>query len=1172
MAKLSEIKKGTVIIGIGSSPVTVIDSEPFANALTITYKDNAGNVNSTLYYDYQIANFKIATDQPKWSFQADGEEMRLVSEAYRIHLAHLFDPYLAVHTSNVEPLPHQISAVYGEMLPRMPLRFVLADDPGAGKTIMTGLYIKELIARGDLQKCLIVCPGNLAEQWQDELYSKFGLRFEIFTNDRIESAVTGNAFEEVPWGIARMDKLARSEEIQQKLKAVDYDLIVVDEAHKMSATVSIFDKDIKYTKRYRLGQLLGSIARNYLLLTATPHNGKPGDFQLFMSLIDPDRFEGQARNAKQKIDVSDCMRRLVKEDLLKFDGKRLFPPRRAFTVNYSLSPAERELYDEVTDYVQHEFNRADQLEKGRKNTVGFALTVLQRRLASSPEAIYQSLRRRRKRLEDLLRDKKEHKETIQKFNLTEEDLDDFDDDYGINEGEEEEIVDQVTASRTIEEMEAEIHTLKNLEDTANSVRLSGHDRKWEELSRLLQETSEMYDKDGNRQKIIIFTEHKDTLSYLERKIKSLLGRDEAVVSIYGGMDREERKRIEAQFKQEKDVLVMLATDAASEGINMQRAHLMINYDLPWNPNRLEQRFGRIHRIGQTEVCYLWNLVAIDTREGKVFDRLFKKLEEENNALDGKVFDVLGKLTFNNQPLRDLLIEAIRKDDTPEVRNYLNEVIDNSLERGKLVDLINEHGLVHDVLSKSQVLEIREDMERAEAHKMQPHFIESFFLEAFKVLGGQIRNRENHRYEILKVPHHVQESQQLDGYPEPILPRYQRVCFDKKYCSVEGKPLADLICPGHPLMEAVIACIMEKYGNLLQEGTIYINENDPGEEPRFLAYIENAIQDGTVLSNGKKQVISEQFNYVLLDKNGTAQNGGYAPYLDYRGATGEELAKIVPYLKTQPWINNNLDHQAMQYAVVNMIPKHLQSVKTQKLNQIHKTEKEVKKRLDYEINYWDARAFALKQDEAAGKVNAKINSAKAKQRADDLEVRKERRLQQLEAEKQISSLPPVIRGGALVIPQGLLNKLMPGAVTVTPDPYGSGDRLAMEQEGIDVIFAVERSLGNKPRDCRKENCGYDVESEVAHPENEERSLRLIELKTRQAGATEIVVTTNEIKMALTNPKGWYLAIVELDGNKKHVTYIENPFREEDRLSWSQTKVSVNIERIKKQGTVAIDRDM
>ena len=197
---------------------------------------------------------------------------------------------------------------------------------------------------------------------------------------------------------------------------------------------------------------------------------------------------------------------------------------------------------------------------------------------------------------------------------------------------------------------------------------------------------------------------------------------ESVVSIYGGMDREERKRIEAQFKQEKDVLVMLATDAASEGINLQRAHLMINYDLPWNPNRLEQRFGRIHRIGQTEVCYLWNLVAIDTREGKVFDRLFKKLEEENNALDGKVFDVLGKLTFNDQPLRDLLIEAIRKDDTPEVRNYLNEVIDNSLERGKLVDLINEHGLVHDVLSKSQVLEIREDMERAEAHKMQPHFI------------------------------------------------------------------------------------------------------------------------------------------------------------------------------------------------------------------------------------------------------------------------------------------------------------------------------------------------------------------------------------------------------------------------------------------------------------------
>ena len=250
-----------------------------------------------------------------------------------------------MHTSLVDPLPHQITAVYEEMLPRQPLRYLLADDPGAGKTIMTGLYLKELLVRGDLKRCLIVCPGSLVEQWQAELNQRFHLHFEIFTRERFNTARTGNLFQEENLLICRLDQLSRNEDIQSKLKATHWDIIVCDEAHKMSASAS--GNKIRTTGRYRLGQLLGKLTRHFLLLTATPHNGKEADFQLFMALLDADRFEGRFREGVRAVNTSDLMRRMVKENLLKFDGTRLFPERYAYTVNYQLSELEMSLYDEV---------------------------------------------------------------------------------------------------------------------------------------------------------------------------------------------------------------------------------------------------------------------------------------------------------------------------------------------------------------------------------------------------------------------------------------------------------------------------------------------------------------------------------------------------------------------------------------------------------------------------------------------------------------------------------------------------------------------------------------------------------------------------------------------------------------------------------------------------------
>ena len=803
--------------------------------------------------------WRSSTRGRPWSFDGDGALFRLVSEAQRIRLAHLFDPVLAVHTSLVDPLPHQITAVYESMLPRQPLRFLLADDPGAGKTIMAGLLIKELVARGDLERCLIVCPGSLAEQWQDELYRRFHLPFEILTNDKLEAARTGNWFLETNLVIARLDKLSRNEDVQQKLQApeADWDLVVCDEAHKLSAT--FFGGEIKYTKRYRLAQLLSGLTRHLLLMTATPHNGKEEDFQLFLALLDGDRFEGRFRDGVHAADVSDLMRRMVKERLLKFDGKPLFPERIAYTVPYGLSDEEARLYTAVTDYVREEFNRADALANAKRaGTVGFALTILQRRLASSHEAIYQSLRRRRERLESRLREL----EVLRRggkltggvaFTTTEldpEDVEDLDDapEQEVEDAEAR-ILDQATAARSMAELKAEIETLKGLEKLALGVRRGGRDTKWRELASLfgdifttaglgrrLRETpygaGEIPPHRASpRQKLVLFTEHRDTLRYLQERITTLLGREESVVVIHGGVGREERLAVQEAFRHDPDVQVLLATDAAGEGINLQRAHLMVNYDLPWNPNRLEQRFGRIHRIGQTEVCHLWNLVADDTREGDVYRRLLEKLEKAREALGGQVFDVLGKLEFEGRPLRELLLNAIRYGEQPEVRARLDTAVDQALDRTALQDLLEDRQLVHDAMDATRIQRVREEMERAEARRLQPHYVESFFREAFRRLGGTAKQREARRYQVTHVPALIRSRDRVTGVGEPVLPRYERIAFEKPLVAPPGKPPAAFVCPGHPLLDAVIDLSLERHRDLLKRGAVLVDERDAGTAPR-----------------------------------------------------------------------------------------------------------------------------------------------------------------------------------------------------------------------------------------------------------------------------------------------------------------------------------------------------
>lgn len=1159
MAGFDDIQPGARIRGLDAAGVAeVVSVSHFGqDALNLVFRVD-GRVGERLVYRGEETNFEFVEAGRAYAFDADGGLLRLASEAYRIRLAYLFDPYLAVSSSQIEALPHQITAVYGEMLPRQPLRFLLADDPGAGKTVMAGLLIKELLIRGDLERCLIVAPGSLVEQWQDELAEKFGLAFEILTRDQIEASVTGNPFVEKHRLIVRLDMAARSDELKAKLEAApDWDLVICDEAHRMAA--SYFGGEVKETQRHKLGKLLGTRTRNLLLMSATPHNGKEADFQLFMGLLDADRFEGRFREGVHKADVTDMMRRLTKEELYRFDGTRLFPERCAYTASYNLSPREAELYQAVTTYVREEMNRADRTgDDKRRMNVGFALQILQRRLASSPAAIHRSLERRRKRLEERLREEKLVRSggassLSRAVTLPSYDPDDIDEVPGAEaEAAEETIVDQATAAQTLAELEAEILILRDLEARALSLKLSGQDAKWRQLQSILDEPMMLDPATGLRRKILIFTEPKDTLEYLQQKITSLVGDPAAVVVIHGGVAREARRAAIAAFNSDPVVRVMIANDAAGEGVNLQRgAHLMVNYDLPWNPNRLEQRFGRIHRIGQTEVCHLWNLCAANTREGEVYRRLLEKLEEAREALGGKVYDVLGEL-FEGHALRDLLVDAIRYSDRPEKKAEIFEKVEGAVDVAAIEKLVAERKLTSEGMDPNAVTAIREQMERAQARRLQPHFIGAFFREAFALLGGRIVEREKGRFEITRVPSILKERDRLIGRGDPVLDRYARVAFEKHL--IAGHPQAELLAPGHPLLEATVDVVLERFQPLLGQGAILVDETDTGTEPRLLVYLEHAIRDGRTVKSGEPRVVSQCLQFMFLHADGSALDGGPAPYLDCRPATSEEKALVGDALSA-PWLAAGVESKALGFAVANLVPNHLAEVKQRRLTEVDKVEREVRARLTREINYWDARAARLREEERAGK-EQRINAQNAEALAARLVERLHKRQTELDRERQISAMSPILKGAALVIPQGLLASRLPAEAhpptgfADDPDTRDEVERLAME-----AVFAAERALGHQPRDVSAENKGYDIESRDVTSGH----LRFIEVKGRHAEARDIIITKNELLASLNAPDAFHLAIVLVEkGFARRPVYVKRFFKRE--LGFAETAVVFSIREL------------
>ena len=1152
---IPDITAGQRLKGVvaGGDVVVVAVERHGPDSATLTYRTSDGKLDERILTADDMEWVAEVADR-RWTFDADGAAFRLASEARRMKWAHLADPFAAVDTSNIEPYPHQIDAVYNRFLNQKPLRFLLADDPGAGKTIMSGLLIRELMLRGDVARCLIVAPGSLVEQWQDELWEKFGIEFELMSRHAVEASRSGNPFLDKNLLVARVDQLSRAEDLQAKLAVTDWDLVIVDEAHKMSAHQ--YGNELRKTKRFVLGELLRERTRHMLLLSATPHNGKNEDFLAFMTLVDPERFTGRLRNNDEMPDVSDVMRRLVKENLRTFEGKRLFTKRNAYSLNFELSPLENELYEAVTQYVRTGMNRAARMqEEGDKRKgiiVGFALAGLQRRLASSPAAIYHSLRRRRERLAkqaEQLRDLAAGGGTIPATQLPKgvkfADLEDFDyDDYDDEELEELEdyVIDAATAAATADELEAEVVELGSLVEIADQVRQSGEDTKWNELRDLLR--SEEFKTGEGPRKLIVFSEHKDTLTYVAERVAAELGRPEAVVTIHGGVKRHDRKAIQDRFRVDPTVQVLVATDAAGEGVNLQVANMMVNYDLPWNPNRIEQRFGRIHRIGQNRPCHLWNLVAHETREGKVFERLFQKIEQQKAVYHDQVYDVLGDSQINRS-LQDLLIKAIRDDADPAHAAYMDEIIDGEIG-AQLEDVLKERALVGGLSDDGDTDKIRDVMERSRARKLQPWFVEAFFAAALKEYGGRITGREAGRFELTRVPATVRAH--ADPTLGPVHDRYSRVTFDKACVTVDNGERAELISPGTPLLSAVVEKVLDDHGGTLQSGATLVAPDDPSTEPRLLVYLDHTVTDGRHVE-GRRQVVSRRFQYVEIDRHSDVVDPGSEPYIGYEPISEIQSAQLAGALDLD-WADRTAEEAAKSWAIEHLAGPHFEEMSAVTTQRVAKVRAAVRERLEAEIRYWDQQAEELKSRELAGK-KPKISSGRARSRADELEARMARRRLELDLQADLHNNPPTIVGAALVIPQGLLDSIAGHA----PPADAVADKMETDRRGVEAVCKAERAIGRNPTPQHHNNPGFDIDS--VDPASGVHYF--IEVKSHLPQTTEISVSAQQVQKAKSNPERWRLAIASVpeDPNAEPtVKYVVEPFRDVT-LHFAQTKVPMNV---------------
>ncbi len=1016
------------------------------------------------------------------AFTEDPGEVFLALETIRYRFAFLYDPLLAMNASKIDPLPHQIDAVYGKVLKLPRIRFLIADDPGAGKTIMAGLIIKELKLRNIAKRMLIVAPGHLKDQWRRELSERFEEKFIVIDRGILDAHYAENVWGRESQIITSID-FAKREDILPSISSVRFDLVVVDEAHKMSA-YRYGDKTNK-TSRYKLGEVLSRITDHFLLLTATPHKGDPDNFRLFLDLLEPGVFatnemlQESIRNDENRLFI-----RRVKEDLKDFEGKPLFLPRHVTTVSFNLgteSPTEKDLYNDLSEYVHTQYNKA--LTKDKRRNVAFALVILQRRLASSTYALRESLRRRKRRLEELLAGAQER--------ASNPDREAVEDSSEEERWEQEAIWETLSVSENRQELAGEITTIEGLIARADSIIQNEEEIKLKEFRKCLVDLERIYPDPGDK-KILIFTESKDTLDYLEDNIRRW---GYSVNTIHGGMKLEERVTAEAVFKNETQVMV--ATEAAGEGINLQFCHLMINYDLPWNPNRLEQRMGRIHRYGQLKEVYVFNLVAEDTREGRVLNALFDKLEEIKDALGSdKVFDVLSEV-LHGKSLSQLLIDAAA--NARDIDDILKE-IDITVDEEYIAKVKENLG---ESLATRYIdyTRIKEMAQEAREQRLIPEYTESFFRKAFARAGGRLGDRKDGFLSIESIPYDIRRIAEQDTFRRrygTLLRRYPKATFDKDIAFKNTD--AEFISFGHTLFEVMMVWIEDNFSDSLLNGATF---KDPdGRMDGYILFYEGGIKDGTGAIAGRRL---------------------FGFYSD-----GEEVEPIFPSIiwdleEARDTKSATVDIESLKKQVSTSVISKLKEYKEEILEERDR-QTEIKqkygiKSLEHLIWQLDGDIISLYDRKEKGE-NVDLVIRNKEERKEGYEKALHELGEQIQKERSLTMNMPRFVGIIRVEPSDRI------ADGMKSDP--EVERIAME-----VSMEYERRNGREPEDVADQKLGFDIRSK---DKNEE--IRRIEVKGR-SGAGAVELTQNEWFKAKRFRDDYYLYAVMNTVTKPQLYIIQNP---------------------------------
>ncbi|MDC8448557.1 MAG: DUF3883 domain-containing protein [Nitrospira sp.] len=1116
--RLEQLKSNIIVRGaIFPEPVQVIVVVPMGGSVKLIGKGlTSGKVHEPILNAEQLASLEATPE--KEPFDGDPNKFRLGIEALRLELAYEYDPYFSLSIARVDPLPHQLEAVYDCFIKLPRIRFLLADDPGAGKTIMAGLLIKELKIRGLVKRTLIVTPANLSFQWQREMKDKFRENFEIVRSEVLRANYGTNPWQEKNQVITSVSWVSRIEDAKESLLRSHWDLVIVDEAHKMSAYSAE-----KKTLAYQLGEALADMTDHYLLMTATPHKGDPQNFCLFLQLLDRDVY-GDVKSLEEAMrrQEAPCYLRRVKEALVTFPDpdtgkvKALFTKRHVRTSEFRIDDEEWDFYDALTRYVEDQSIKAAEDDSARGRALGFTMALLQRRFASSIYAVRRTLERMREKREKILADPQGYRQEQILKNVPDE----FDD---LPEEEQQEILanlENIVASVDPAALKEEILQLTKLIDQARQLEQREVESKLVRLKELLTERGVFKDE---KMKLLIFTEHKDTLDFLVGKLREW---KLTVTQIHGGMQIGDRDadgtRIYAEREFRETCQVLVATEAAGEGINLQFCWLMVNYDIPWNPVRLEQRMGRIHRYGQEKDCLIFNFVSTNTREGRVLHKLFERITRIEEDLDpkrtGKIFNVLGEIFPANQ-LERMVREMYAHNLTEEViKSRIIEQVDT--DRFRKITNSTLEGLAKRELNLSAIVGKSAE---AKERRLVPEVIQDFFLQSAPLAGIHPKEtaKGKQAFRIGRIPRTLWPiGEQLEPRFGKLGREYKHVVFDKKMLTED--PTLEWVTPGHPLFEVVRDDVWDRVQTDLRQGAVFFDLH--GKDPVRLDVFSATIRDG------RGNVLHRHLFVVQSNMQGVMSIRQPTIFLDLALAPAGTAVPNDSGLPSRDRVEQILVEQALQ--------PFLAAISAQRTKEIETISKHMEISLNELIHRQNLRMAELLESQRAGDPSPLLaaNIKTTEDRLDELNGRLERRREELQQERRCTITDIHHHGRAWALPH----------------PERSSPRIApmvrdeeIERIAVEAVKAHEEARGWKVESVEKDNRGFDLISRKPHPEDPQTAIevRFIEVKGR-AVVGEVALTTNEYKTAERLKKDYWLYAVFNCGSAPQIHLVQDPVR----LGW------------------------